>query len=128
MAKAYLTKVAKKMKKWADSKSSTFASTASDTITTAAASSSGSITISSDHFKGRSIRTGDINGLRVIILQGDQELDNLTFLEGAKAFQSDRRLMNEEIFTTVVGVDKVVAFLILKPPHSSSGSSAIFRY
>ncbi|KAL6961176.1 hypothetical protein U1Q18_038939 [Sarracenia purpurea var. burkii] len=107
---------------------STSASVASDTITTVVASSSGSITISPDPFKGRSIKTGDINGLGAIILQGDQELDNLTFLKSAKAFRFDRRLMNEEIFTAVVGADKTVAFLIVEPPHGSSGSSVVFRH
>ncbi|KAL7001977.1 hypothetical protein U1Q18_003125, partial [Sarracenia purpurea var. burkii] len=50
------------------------------------------------------------------------------FLEGAKAFRSDRRLMNKEIFTAAVGADKAVAFLIVEPPHGSLGSSLVFRH
>lgn len=62
------------------------------------------------------INASYINGLGfVVVASGDGELNAIAFKEGAVTFGSDGRLVNEEIFTTIIGFDETETLAIVEP-------------
>lgn len=62
------------------------------------------------------VGSGDIDGLGfVVVAGGDGELNAIAFEEGAETVGSDGRVVNEEVFSAVVGLDEAESFGVVEP-------------
>lgn len=70
--------------------------------------------------EGRSVGTGDVDGLCAVVLGDDKELDGLALVEGAKAFGFDGGLVDEQILAAVVGLDEAEALVVVEPTDGAT--------
>ena len=63
---------------------------------------------------GRTLDTGDVDGLLALLSLGDVELHPLTLGEAFEAIHGDGAEMNEDILA-LIGGDKTVALCIVEP-------------
>jgi hypothetical protein len=69
------------------------------------------------------VRAGDIDGSGFVVITGcDGEFDEIAFNKSAESIGSDGRLMNEEIFGTVIGFDESEAFAVVEPLNNTGES------
>lgn len=73
-----------------------------------------------DLLEGRSVGTGDVDGLGAVVLGDDKELDGLALVEGAKAFGFDGGLVDEQILAAVVGLDEAEALVVVEPTDGAT--------
>ena len=62
----------------------------------------------------------------MVVAGGDGELDAIAFVESAVTVGSDGRLVDEEIFAAIVGLDEAEALGVVEP-HNNAGEP-LFRH
>lgn len=92
-------------------------STLTTVVTTSVISETAAVTVVLDLVEGRSVRTGDIDGLGFVILGDHEELDGLALVQGAKAVGFYGGLVDEQIFAAVVGADEAEALVVVEPTN-----------
>lgn len=97
-------------------------STASPATTSAAACGPAvTVTFLLGGLEGRSVGSGDVDGLSLLVdAELDLELDEVALGQATEAIGFDRGLVDEQIFATVVGRDEPEALHIVEPPDHTS--------
>jgi len=62
----------------------------------------------------------NIDGTRAFFTLADLELNRLSLVEGGKAAHLYLRVMDKQVFIAVVGLDKTITFVFVKPLYCTS--------